>query len=167
MQQIPGGYSHTSGIYVCAELMGGFLKKFALMMGPEPIMGKFLEKLPTLGMKNDHFHSKWPNFCPLWVDFPTILHLWWVLFWDWLRRAYTLQVTHLWQFSERVPLRGSVLHGQREAVKYACVYVYVVYSDHINFKWDTSIWLYIQTRKIETIKSDGDLNHVWNFHTSA
>ena len=54
----PGGsgYSHTSVIYGCAVLMGGFLKKFAPMMGafggiPAPIMGTFLEILPPLGVK--------------------------------------------------------------------------------------------------------------------
>ena len=32
----PRVYSHTLGIYGCADLMGGFLKKFA------PVMGAFL-----------------------------------------------------------------------------------------------------------------------------
>ena len=39
------GFSHTSGIYRCVALMGGFLKKFAL------VMGTFLEILPQLGVK--------------------------------------------------------------------------------------------------------------------
>ena len=58
-----GGFSHTSGIYRCAALMGGFLKNFAPMMGaflgiPAPIMGTFLEILPPLGVKNGYFPSK-------------------------------------------------------------------------------------------------------------
>ena len=73
-----------------------FFLKFAPMMAafwdiPAPIMGTFLEILPPLGLKNVHFLSKWPNFCPFMGGFYTNfapmmggfyanLHRWWVLF---------------------------------------------------------------------------------------
>ena len=70
----PGGYSHTSGIYGCAALMVGFVKKLAPMMGaflgiPAPIKGTFVEILPSLGVQNVYFPIK------LRVGFSQNLHL--------------------------------------------------------------------------------------------
>ena len=62
-----------------------FLKRSAPMMGafltiPAHIMGTFLEILPPFRAKNNHFPSKWPNFCLFLHGFSKILHLWWVSF---------------------------------------------------------------------------------------
>ena len=95
-----GGYSHTSSIYGCAALMGGFVKNFAPMMGAflgihAPIMGNFFWNLSKLGVKNGYFSSKWPNFCPLWVGFAQILHLWWVHFLQFAAGVLALRASHI------------------------------------------------------------------------
>ena len=50
--------------------MGGFLEKFAPMMGafwgiPAPIVGTFLEILPKVGVKKWLFPFKMPHFLPI------------------------------------------------------------------------------------------------------
>ena len=63
-EEIIGSRGGTPILRVSTDaLMGGFLKRFILMIGvffiiPAPIMGMFLEILPQLGVKNGIFTSK-------------------------------------------------------------------------------------------------------------
>ena len=62
-----GEYSHTSGIYECAALMVGFLKKFTPMKGdiwfiPAPIMDTIRKFYLHLGYKMAIFLQNYPIF---------------------------------------------------------------------------------------------------------